>query len=94
MVNKTAIPDCIAEKINFDAVHSQDDLNTAISQAYDACAKENKVRLKDQCDCTKGEKKKREPSEYNTFIKDCFKTKSNPTLTDCAADWRKGHPKK
>jgi hypothetical protein len=82
-MSKITLPDCIAEKINFNAVRSQEDLNTAISQAYDACAKEHPA----DCGCGKGEKKKREPSEYNIFIKDCFHEKPNTTLKDCAADW-------
>lgn len=95
MSTKTVIPNCIAEKIDFAKVRSQDDLNTAITQAYDACAKENRKALQADCGCGgKGEKQKREPSEYNRFIATCFKEKTNPSLTDCAADWRKGHPKK
>ena len=76
--------DVIEKKIDFNKVRSQADLNTAINQAYDACAKEHPV----DCGCGKGEKRKREPSAYNNFIKDCFKTKTNPSLTDCAADWK------
>jgi len=41
------------------------------------------------CECSEGGKRKREPSAYNNFIKSCFQEKPNPTLKDCAADWRK-----
>jgi hypothetical protein len=90
MPNKTTLPDCITEKIDFTKVRSQSDLDTAISQAYDACAKEHPA----DCGCGKGEKKKREPSVYNLHIKKCFQEDSNATLKSCAADWRKDHPKK
>ena len=97
MPNKTAIPDCIAEKIDFTKVRNQDELNTAIGQAYDACAKENKA----SCSCEKGEKKKREPSAYNLHISTCMKSKNikgfgnaAPAMKECAAEWRKTHPKK
>lgn len=94
---KTILPACITEKINFDSVHSQEDLNTAIGQAYDSCANEHPV----DCGCDKGEKKKREPSAYNIHISTCMKSKhikgfgnAVPAMVECAADWRKDHPKK
>ncbi len=100
MVNKISIPSCVADKIDFTKIHSQDDLNTAISQAYSACA----VDVKAECDCAKGgKKKKREPSEYNKFIKSCFGEKkkagedvsrASVVLSQCAANYRKEHPKK
>ncbi|MDD5701582.1 MAG: hypothetical protein PHU23_05970 [Dehalococcoidales bacterium] len=99
MSSKTVIPACIAEKIDFSKVHSQADLNTAIGQAYDACAKEHPV----ECDCAKGERRKREPSAYNLFIGECMRSKpiagkpfgtAGKYMGECAQSWREAHPKK